>query len=88
MRTAALLIALVAATPAPPSPPSPISYPKKMTILHTNDIHAHMEETNSGGTSCSAKDIAENKCYGGAARMKTVIDAYRANTTDVILMVS
>jgi 2',3'-cyclic-nucleotide 2'-phosphodiesterase (5'-nucleotidase family) len=85
MRTAALLIALVAATPAPPSP---ISYPKKMTILHTNDIHAHMEETNSGGTSCSAKDIAENKCYGGAARMKTVIDAYRANTTDVILMVS
>ncbi|KAJ3307013.1 hypothetical protein HDV03_003340 [Kappamyces sp. JEL0829] len=71
--------------PAPPPTPAP-SYPKKFTILHTNDIHSHMEEFNSGGTSCSASQIAANTCFGGVARIKTVVDAYRANTTDLLLM--
>ena len=27
----------------------------------------------------------ENKCYGGVARIKFVIDQFRANSTDVVL---
>jgi 2',3'-cyclic-nucleotide 2'-phosphodiesterase (5'-nucleotidase family) len=63
--------------------PSP---PRKVTLLHTNDIHAHMEEFNNNGLSCNADQIAKNKCFGGVARIKTVVDAFRANTSDLILL--
>ncbi|KAI8924768.1 Metallo-dependent phosphatase-like protein [Entophlyctis helioformis] len=60
--------------------------PKDLTILHTNDVHAHFDESNSGGVDCSAKNKADNKCFGGVARIKTVVDQIRANTTNVLLM--
>ncbi|XP_025097430.1 5'-nucleotidase-like isoform X2 [Pomacea canaliculata] len=44
----------------------------ELTILHTNDIHARFEETNVySSIPCSASDIANNKCYGGYARLVT-----------------
>lgn len=61
------------------------NYPKKITLLHTNDIHARFEEFNKNGVDCSVEEVSSNRCYGGVARMKTVIDAYRSNTTDVLL---
>lgn len=69
-----------------PSFPPPASIPSKFTILHTNDIHAHLDEFSKGGTDCRQGDITNNTCYGGIARMKTVIDQYRQNTSDVILL--
>ena len=69
-----------------------VQVPNKVTLLHTNvlkakkDIHCHLQQFNGFGTACSAKNIAENKCYGGVARLKHVIDGFRANTTDVVLL--
>jgi 5'-nucleotidase len=70
------------------SSPSPSPKPEvvnKLTLLHTNDIHSHLEEFNRGGTACRATDIGNNTCFGGAARIKTKVDEIRAKTKDVVL---
>ena len=59
--------------------------PNKITLLHTNDIHSHLQEFNGFGTSCSPKNIQENKCYGGVARIQYVVEQYRQNSSDVVL---
>ncbi|RKP06215.1 Metallo-dependent phosphatase-like protein, partial [Thamnocephalis sphaerospora] len=51
--------------------------PSSITLVHTNDIHAHMDQFNKFGNDCTEKDIAANTCYGGAARQRTVIDMLR-----------
>lgn len=41
-----------------------------LTVMHTNDVHAHYNEINTFGSQCN--DI-EN-CYGGMARLKYKVD--------------
>eukprot|EP00842_Homolaphlyctis_polyrhiza_P001436 jgi/Hompol1/2293/HPOL_005928-RA len=91
-----VMVAMVVVSAAPvyryngytqPSHPKPNpNAPCKFTILHTNDIHAHFDQFNSGGVDCSPKNIAAGQCYGGIARIKTVVDAFRANNSNVALM--
>lgn len=57
-----------------------------LTILHTNDVHARVEQTNKYGGQCTDKDDAANKCFGGVARRKTVIDEIRGKETNVLLL--
>ncbi|TPX56619.1 hypothetical protein PhCBS80983_g04420 [Powellomyces hirtus] len=57
-----------------------------MTILATNDIHAHLDEFNKGGTDCRQKDIDANLCFGGAARIKYLVDKTRAENDNVVLL--
>jgi 5'-nucleotidase len=79
-----VLLATVAESRKCPSPHH--DAPKKFTVLHTNDIHSHMDQFNSGGTDCNQKKIDANQCYGGVARIKTVVDEFRKNSEDVILV--
>ena len=44
-----------------------------LTILHINDFHARFEPINSFDSTCSEKEAAENKCFGGIARLTTAI---------------
>jgi 5'-nucleotidase len=60
--------------------------PRKFTLLHTNDIHSHLDEFNKYGTSCNQGQIDKNECYGHVARIKTVVDSFRAQSQDVILV--
>ncbi len=46
-------------------------------ILHINDLHSRIEAINGFDSTCSAEDAAENKCFGGMARVKTAINALR-----------
>ncbi len=46
-------------------------------ILHTNDLHSRIEPINEFDSTCSAEEAAENKCFGGMARMKTAINTLR-----------
>ncbi|MGH1575635.1 bifunctional metallophosphatase/5'-nucleotidase [Planktotalea sp.] len=46
-------------------------------ILHTNDIHSRIESINKYDSTCNAEGEAENKCFGGVARIKTAMDALR-----------
>ena len=58
----------------------------EITILHTNDVHARIVETNVYGGRCSPQDSAANKCYGGVARRQTVINRIRNSHDNVLLL--
>ena len=45
----------------------------KLSLLHVNDIHARMEETNKHSSPCTDKDRNATKCYGGLARIATAV---------------
>ncbi|KAJ4371787.1 hypothetical protein N0V86_008341 [Didymella sp. IMI 355093] len=47
-----------------------------ITFFHVNDVHAHLDEFSSSGTDCTRP---ERGCYGGYARIKTVIEEQRPN---------
>lgn len=57
-----------------------------LTILHTNDVHARIEQCNKYGGSCSQKDANAGKCFGGVARRKTKIDEIRAQKPNTLLL--
>lgn len=46
-------------------------------LLHVNDAHSRIESINATGSTCSDEDEAAGECFGGAARLKTAIDARR-----------
>ncbi|KAF3049014.1 hypothetical protein E8E11_004191 [Didymella keratinophila] len=47
-----------------------------ITFFHVNDVHAHLDEFSSSGTDCTRP---ERGCYGGYARIKTVVEEQRPN---------
>lgn len=58
----------------------------RLTILHTNDVHARLEPNNRGGGSCSAKDIETKGCFGGAARIAGQIAQWRGQAPNVLVL--
>ncbi|KAF2849528.1 5`-nucleotidase protein-like protein [Plenodomus tracheiphilus IPT5] len=50
-----------------------------ISFFHVNDVHAHLDEFSSSGTDCTRP---ERGCYGGYARIKTVIEENRPNYND------
>ncbi|XP_032670459.1 protein 5NUC-like [Odontomachus brunneus] len=56
-----------------------------ITIVHTNDMHARFEETSQLSTACTPKDSKEGKCYGGFARIATLIRQARAQGPTIFL---
>ena len=59
-----------------------------LTILHTNDTHAHIEQYDGSTTSCSAEKDAAGECIGGVARRATEINSMRSgeNGANTILV--
>ncbi|MFK7764264.1 MAG: bifunctional UDP-sugar hydrolase/5'-nucleotidase [Roseobacter sp.] len=51
-------------------------------ILHTNDMHSRIESINRFDSTCDAEGEAEGECFGGIARVKTAIDAKKAELSD------
>uniref|UniRef100_A0A224Y6Y2 5'-nucleotidase n=1 Tax=Rhipicephalus zambeziensis TaxID=60191 RepID=A0A224Y6Y2_9ACAR len=41
----------------------------KLTILHTNDIHSRILESDKRGMQCNEEKRSKKKCYGGVARI-------------------
>lgn len=54
----------------------------KMTILHTNDVHAHHQPFDSSGGKC---DPAKG-CWGGAARTATMVNKVHGEGGNVLLV--
>lgn len=50
----------------------------QLTILHINDFHSRIEPINKYDSTCSPKETEANECFGGVARVKSAIDAKRA----------
>ena len=54
-----------------------------ISFYHINDVHAHLDEFSSAGTDCTSP---EKGCYGGYARVKSVIDETRPEHPDSLLL--
>jgi 5'-nucleotidase len=48
-----------------------------LDILHINDLHSRIEPINAFDSTCSVDDDAAGECFGGVARVKTMIDERR-----------
>ena len=47
----------------------------QIRVLHTNDLHSRFDEvTLPTGSKCRDKDRTRNKCVGGVARIKHLVD--------------
>ena len=49
----------------------------ELSLLHVNDIHARMEETNKYSSPCTIEDRDMGMCYGGLARIVTAVKRVR-----------
>jgi 5'-nucleotidase len=47
-------------------------------VIHINDLHSRIEPISRFNSTCSAEDNAAGECFGGVARVKTMIDQLRA----------
>ncbi|MEO1704703.1 MAG: bifunctional metallophosphatase/5'-nucleotidase [Pseudomonadota bacterium] len=47
-------------------------------IIHINDLHSRIQPINRFDSTCNAEDDAAGECFGGVARVKTMIDELRA----------
>ena len=54
-----------------------------ISFYHINDVHAHLDEYSSSGTDCTNP---ARGCYGGYARVKTVIDETRPLHNDSLFL--
>ncbi|KAK6951507.1 hypothetical protein Daesc_006028 [Daldinia eschscholtzii] len=54
-----------------------------ISFYHINDVHAHLDEFSSSGTDCTNPSKG---CYGGYARIKTVIEDTRPDHNDSLLL--
>lgn len=50
----------------------------QLHVLHINDFHSRIESVNRFNSTCSAGDEAEGKCFGGAARLYTLVNQMRS----------
>ena len=58
-----------------------------LTLLHTNDHHAHLAPFNKYGSECSLEDtLEEGRCFGGVARVhRTVQDVRRRGDATLLV---
>lgn len=70
----------------PEAPAAAPGAPLTLTILHTNDFHARVDEYNRDGSTCTATAAAQGLCIGGSARLATAIAGYRNVYTNVLLL--
>uniref|UniRef100_A0A6B0VDA0 5'-nucleotidase n=1 Tax=Ixodes ricinus TaxID=34613 RepID=A0A6B0VDA0_IXORI len=57
-----------------------------LTILHTNDVHSHIEETSKYGGVCSEKDKNASTCVGGVARIVTKVKELKKTYPDALFL--
>ncbi|MEQ8598750.1 MAG: 5'-nucleotidase C-terminal domain-containing protein [Devosia sp.] len=53
-----------------------------LNILHINDFHSRFGPITGTDSNCNAEDDAAGECFGGIARLKTIIDDTRADYAD------
>jgi 5'-nucleotidase/UDP-sugar diphosphatase len=71
-----LILAMLAVGMAGPAFPQ-----TQLHVLHLNDFHSRLEPISAFGSTCSAADDAEGRCFGGAGRIYTLINQMRDDLT-------
>lgn len=58
---------------------------EEVRILHTADIHGHIEEFNKYGADCRPKDLADEACFGRFARLKFLVQNFASDRIPTFL---
>lgn len=58
----------------------------KIRILHLNDVHGRVEQASRFQGACDAEDKAERACFGGFAKVATVVKQKRAEGDDLLVL--
>ncbi|XP_077870019.1 5'-nucleotidase-like [Saccoglossus kowalevskii] len=58
----------------------------KLTLLHTNDVHARFEETDVDSGSCEEFEKTVGECYAGVPRRMTEVERIRERDENVLLL--
>ncbi|TRY64203.1 hypothetical protein TCAL_04631 [Tigriopus californicus] len=58
----------------------------ELTVLHVNDIHVRIEETNKYSGNCKAEDKEAGHCFGGLARLHTAVKEVKAKEPNTIFL--
>ncbi len=69
----------IAATAAFAIATAPVQAEYSLTVLHINDMHSRFEPITKFNNNCSREDDEEGECFGGVARLKSFLDARRAD---------
>nr|AGJ90350.1 apyrase [Ornithodoros moubata] len=84
-----LLLAVSNAKPATtPKPKCPKKAPDgfTLTILHTNDIHSHFDESNQWGGPCVPKNNKTDHCVAGVTRLATLVKKMKKEYPKALFM--
>jgi 5'-nucleotidase len=84
---AAVLLVFVLVQPARAAQPGqndPSGF--ALTVLHTNDVHAHIADFDAMGQECTPEKETRGVCLGGAARLATAVKAARAEGGDTLFL--
>ncbi len=65
---------------------APAGDPLELTLLHTNDTHAHLLEMNRFGSTCREDQRAAGECFGGVARRSSLLRRLRREREHVLLL--
>lgn len=65
---------------------SPAAGPFALTILHTNDQHAHLASFDKYGRQCAPGQELTGECRGGSARVASAVARERVREANVILL--
>ncbi|KOC68565.1 Protein 5NUC [Habropoda laboriosa] len=57
-----------------------------LKIVHTNDMHSRFEQTSKWSTVCVKRDIEAGNCYGGFARIATLVREARKSSIPCIFL--
>ncbi|TKS75306.1 5'-nucleotidase [Collichthys lucidus] len=57
-----------------------------LVLLHTNDVHARVEETSIHSGKCSSSSRSRSGCFAGVARRATMVERIRASERNVLLL--
>ncbi|TKS75323.1 5'-nucleotidase [Collichthys lucidus] len=57
-----------------------------LVLLHTNDVHARVEETSRHSGKCSSSSRSRSGCFAGVARRATMVERIRASERNVLLL--
>eukprot|EP00092_Neocalanus_flemingeri_P075469 GFUD01093483.1.p1 GENE.GFUD01093483.1~~GFUD01093483.1.p1 ORF type:complete len:581 (+),score=153.54 GFUD01093483.1:319-2061(+) len=55
-----------------------------LTLLHVNDIHVRMEETNKYSSNCKPRDKQAGKCFGGLSRLSQAVKDIKHQEDNVV----
>ncbi|MEM6461729.1 MAG: 5'-nucleotidase C-terminal domain-containing protein [Pseudomonadota bacterium] len=58
----------------------------ELNVLHFGDFHSRIEPINRFDSTCAEEDDKEGKCFGGIARMKTLIDQKRGELDNLLVL--